>query len=300
MPRAQTLRRVHSQFFLAAQDESDGGIGDNEGESMDEYDVDLIDYLRIIWKGKWLILACVIVALATSATVLWTRPDKFSGTASYRLYQSLSVLGISGLDQKELLNTVLYFQSYYEKNTKLALTARTSDGRVAVTLAGPLPPDDLTQAFGRLSVSVNNQLKQYIRREIAQAVVSTSMHIKQLTRQRDTLKTQMDALGSPAPDDPLLGYLAQKTSDLYAQLAQDQVKLEALNTTDPTALFTVETLGEPVVFQIRPNRALSLAVSGVLGVFFGLFLAFFVHYLEDVREREGRAEGKELKSRYVV
>lgn len=260
---------------------------------MDEYDVDLIDYLRVIWKGKWLILACVILALATSAAVLWTRPDEFSGTASYRLYQSLSVLGISGLDQKELLNTVLYFQSYYEKNTKLALTAEISDGRVKVTLAGPLRPDDLTEAFGRLGVSVNDQLKQYITREIAQAVLSTSMHIKQLTRQRDTLKAQMDALGSPAPDDPLLGYLAQKTSDLEAQLAQDQVKLESLNTPDPTALFTVETLGEPVVFQIRPNRALSLAVSGVLGVFFGLLLAFLVHYLADVREREERTAGKE-------
>ena len=26
---------------------------------MEEYDVELIDYLRVFWKGKWIILPCV-------------------------------------------------------------------------------------------------------------------------------------------------------------------------------------------------------------------------------------------------
>lgn len=252
---------------------------------MDEYEVDLIDYLRVVWRGKWLILACVILALATSAAVLWTRPNQFSGTTSYRIYQSLSVLGISGLDEHELLNTVLDFQVPY-KNEKLALTAKIDNGRVKVTLAGAIPPDDLRQAFGRLAVSVDERLKQYVRKQVAQEVVNTSMRIDQLTRQRNSLKAQIDALDSPAPDDPLLGYLAQKTSDLEAQLIQDQVRLDALNNIDQASLFTIEALGEPVISQIGPNRKMSIAVAGVLGLFVGVLLAFFVHYLINARDKE--------------
>ena len=261
---------------------------------MDDYEVDLIDYLRVMWKGKWIILACFVVAVVVSAAVMWTRPNEFSGTTSYRVYQSLSALGISGLDEHEVLNTVLDFQTSYEDN-KLALTAEIKDGRVRVTLAGPIPPDDFTQAFGRLTVSVDDQLKQYVGKEVAQTVLSTSMRINQLTQQRDGLRAQIDALDSPTPDDALLGYLAfgylaQKTADLEAQLIQDQVKLEALNNTDPTSLFTIDALGEPVISQIGPNRKMSVAVAGVLGLFVGVLLAFFVHYLVSARDKE--ATGK--------
>ena len=257
---------------------------------MDEYEVDLIDYLRVMWKGKWIILGCLVVAVAVSAAVMWTRPNEFSGTTSYRVYQSLSVFGISDLDKQEVVNTVLDFQATY-KDAKLALTAESNDDRVQVTLTGTIPPADLTQAFGRLAVSVEDQLKEYVGKEVAQTVLSTSMHINQLIRQRDALKAQIDALDSPTPDDALLGYLAfgylaQKTADLEAQLIQDQVKLEALNNTDPTSLFTIDALGEPVISQIGPNRKMSLAVAGVLGLFVGVLLAFFVHYLVSARERE--------------
>ena len=125
---------------------------------MDDYEVDLIDYLRVIWKGKWIILACLVVALAVSAAIMWTRPNEYSGTVSYRLYQSLSVLGISGLDKQEVVNTVLDCQPSHE-NDKLALTAETNDDRVQVTLAGTIPPADITQAFARLAVSIDDHLK---------------------------------------------------------------------------------------------------------------------------------------------
>ena len=263
---------------------------------MDEYEVDLIDYLRVVWKGKWIVLACLVVAVAVSAAVMWTRQNEFSGTTSYRVYQSLSALGISDLDKQEVVNTVLDFQATY-KDAKLALTAESNADRVQVTLAGTIPPIDLTQAFEPLAASVTDRLREHVGKGIEQAVVTTSMRINQLTQQRDSLKAQIDALDSPTPDDALLGYLAfgylaQKTADLEAQLIQDQVKLEALNNTDPTSLFTIDALGEPVISQIGPNRKMSVAVAGVLGLFVGVLLAFFVHYLVSARDREATGKRK--------
>ena len=252
---------------------------------MDDYEVDLIDYLRVMWKGKWIILACLVVALAASAAIMWTRPNEYEGATYYRLYQSLSVLGVSGLDEQEVLNTVLDFQTFYGDD-KLALTAETNDDRVQVTLARTIPPAGVAQALEHLITSVTAQLKEYVEREIEQAVLSTSMRINQLTQQRDSLRAQIDALDSPASDDPLFGYLAQKTSDVEAQLIRDQVTLEALKNVDSTSLFTLRTPGKPAISQIGPNRKMSVVVAGVLGLFVGVLLAFFVHYLVSARERE--------------
>jgi len=38
---------------------------------MEEYEVELVDYLRVVWKGKWIILTCLVVA--ASVAVMWTR-----------------------------------------------------------------------------------------------------------------------------------------------------------------------------------------------------------------------------------
>ena len=40
---------------------------------MEEYEVELVDYLRVVWKGKWIILTCLVVAVAASVAVMWTR-----------------------------------------------------------------------------------------------------------------------------------------------------------------------------------------------------------------------------------
>lgn len=51
---------------------------------MEEYDVELIDYLRVIWRGKWIILTCLVVAVAASVAVMWARPARYAVTVSYR------------------------------------------------------------------------------------------------------------------------------------------------------------------------------------------------------------------------
>jgi len=276
---------------------------------MDDYEVDLIDYLRVMWKAKWIILTCLVVALAVSGAIMWTRPNEYSGTVSYRLYQSLFVLGITSVDDQELLNTALDYQDFYGRKG-LTLEADLRSGRVESTISGAVSPNDLAQAFDQLASSVTADINAYVEMLIAQATFDTSMQIDQLTRQRDALQTQITALISSAQDDPLLNYLTQKTADLnsafqYAlelqtklnyltrktadleeQLVKEQVRAEGLENADPAELFTIQPLGEPIVSIVGPNRKMSLAVAGVLGLFVGVLLAFFVHYLISAREKE--------------
>ena len=112
------------------------------------------------------------------------------------------------------------------------------------------------------------------------------MKIDQLALQRDSLREQIDTLDSPNPEDPLFAYLAQKAVNLEALLVEEQVKLETLQKTAVTDLFTLETVGRSTIAKIGPNREMSLAVAGVLGLFCGVLLAFFIHYLMGVQEKE--------------
>lgn len=252
---------------------------------MEEYEVELIDYLRVIWKGKWIILACLVAALAVTAALMWTRPNEYQGTITYRLYQSLQVFGITSLGNQELLNTVMDFL-----DEDFTLKAETRDDRVQVTLSRATTPEALTNSFDRLTAWVKERLRLYVEREVAQVTFNTSIHIKQLTQQRDSLREQITELDSPDPGDPLFTYLAQKVVDLEALLVAEQVKIETLRETKATDLFTLETVGQSTITKTGPNRKMSLAIAGVLGLFLGVLLAFFIHYLIGVKEKEADGE----------
>jgi len=252
---------------------------------MEEYEVELIDYLRVIWKGKWIILTCLVAALAVTAALMWTRPNEYQGTITYRLYQSLQVFGITSLGNQELLNTVMDFP-----DEDFTLKAETREGHVQVTLSKATTPEALTNSFDRLTAWVKERLRLYVEREVAQVTFNTSIHIEQLTQQRDSLREQITELDSPAPENPLFTYLAQKVVDLEALLVAEQVKIETLQKTKATDLFTLETVGQSTITKTGPNRKMSLAIAGVLGLFLGVLLAFFIHYLIGVKEKEADGE----------
>jgi uncharacterized membrane protein YheB (UPF0754 family) len=140
--------------------------------------------------------------------------------------------------------------------------------------------------FQTLASSVDSRLQQYAGKQIEQESLDTKLSIDQLTAQRDALKADIEAIDSPEPENPLLNYLTQNVSQLEARLVEEQVKLETLDSIAPGTLFTVEELGDPVVSLIGPNRKMSVAVAGVLGLFVGVLLAFFIHYVKGARKQK--------------
>lgn len=52
---------------------------------MEEYEVDLRDYLRVIWRKKWLILGVFLVAIGAALLVSFRMPSQYEATALVRL-----------------------------------------------------------------------------------------------------------------------------------------------------------------------------------------------------------------------
>ena len=252
---------------------------------MEEYEVELIDYLRVIWKGKWIILVCLVAALSVTASLMWTRPDEYAGTITYRLYERGSDL--LAPDAQRLARAIEAVDTS-SLGKGLTLKMESNKDRVSVTLTGAVSPDNLAEGLDRLTTHVHEQLTAQLGTEKSQASAESELKISQITRQRALLEDRRTAIASP--DDPLLPYLAEKIVDLEALLAQEQVKSETLRETKATDLFTLETVGQSTITKTGPNRKMSLAIAGVLGLFLGVLLAFFIHYLIGVKEKEAAGE----------
>jgi len=261
---------------------------------MDDYEVDLIDYLRVMWKGKWIILACLVVALAVSAAIMWTRPNEYAVTVQHQYHEQLSELlpsrptaelssGIDVATQQD--NTLQAAVDATQASSSQQVTKKTTltNGLVRTTLSGAVPPTDLVQVAADFTSLVKNELTQQMSGNILLAINSANLRVAQLTKERDMLKEQMTA--ALATNASLTDYLAEKVADLEGSIVQNQVLVETLQGTDPSALFQLNA-SQQGPSNVGPNRKMSVAVAGVLGLFVGVLLAFFVHYLASARERE--------------
>lgn len=266
---------------------------------MEEYEVELIDYLRVMWKGKWIILACLVVAIVVSAAILWTRPDEYSLKLGYQYDEQLSDLVTSSPSPIQVATSAAAAQSaIQEANTLFNIITAAAlpegashvtrkvtkqDDEVQVVFSGVASPAALSQLAKDFTSLVHAQLVEYMRIQMKTTSSATNLRVTQLTKERDMLAQQLTA--AMASNDPLTAYLAQNVADLDGKIVQDQALIETLSATDPADLFSVQaSQGNPTLAS--PNRRMSLAVAGVLGLFVGILLAFFVHYLVQVSKAE--------------
>jgi len=332
---------------------------------MEEYEVELIDYLRVIWKGKWVIFACLVVALATAAAVTVTRPKEFTASICYYVREGFASGVLSGFDVKEVallveeaaplsfgkavrvkvkpdtdrFNITLVgaigegaFPNVVVQLTSLVegIVKQQAERRYDETITGiELQLEEKTRERDIFRVRLLNELRGERREELIRRV---ELQVEQMTWERDILQEQMaeitgsedprlfslateiialetsivkrrqalDALRSAdlddlfllertavvVPGDPRLSVFAKGMDRLDTSISELTVAFEVLRTAKMEDLMIVSLVREPTITTTKGNIRLTLAVATVLGLFVGVLLAFFVHYLAAVRERE--------------
>jgi len=262
---------------------------------MDDYEVDLIDYLRVIWWGKWIIIACFVVAVGVSAAIMWTRPNEYAVTVQYRYNEQLSQLtsprqfdagdqaSAMSNEQSRALSLAVEATPLPTADGKLKKTVSITGGSGKVTLSGGTSPSELVKLAQDFSSLLKKGLNQQMEESVQLAIDSAGLRVTQLEKERDMLKERIAA--ALTTNDPVADYLAAKVADLEGTIVQNQALAETLQATDPTTLFQLSaSQQEPAL--MGPNRKMSIAVAGVLGLFVGVLLAFFVHYLISAGKRE--------------
>ena len=248
---------------------------------MEEYEVDLIDYLRVMWRWKWGVIAVLVIAVGVSFALSFTKPDRYSGVINYKVEETGTALGITGIRAATLAD-ILDTIDPNSLGPGLSLKKKVKEDEVSVTLTGALPPDELRKALDRLTALMDEKLRENVQTRMSLALKLAAQKETQLSREKALLSQEMASAASP----DLSAAFAEQVASLALQLAQVKVQEESLRNTDPTDLFTLQEMNNPTISRVGPHRALNLGVAAVLGGFVGVLLAFFFDYIASYRKRE--------------
>ena len=325
---------------------------------MEEYEVDLRDYIRVLWRGKWIVLVVFVIALGVAAVVSFRAPDIYRAQALL-LGEKPPILPIAysppaidvmvewAHDSAVLAQAVLLAGENLSPDWLAGhLQARKQGKFVELTLEGALKPDRLQDILAGVVEAFKAKGTKDVKLALEGALALVSARREKLARkqraleeelawvraqaeaQREELLSQLSQLeADPALSELPLGervtvegYRIQKEMDLlYAQLQAVELELYQLDRFGVRALpggaesyaslqgelaeveLEEEAIKEalssppsPVVVvrgavatsaPIAPNRKMNLAVAGVLGLFVGVLLAFFAHYLGSEGEK---------------
>ena len=136
---------------------------------------------------------------------------------------------------------------------------------------------------------LEQQLPLALAEELSHLAYETQLQKTGLTAQLEILRQRLSeelTNGSAS----LAEALAEQIAGLDVQLSQKQVRLDTLETAEPGDLFVLTTHGEPTIATSAPGGKTTIAVAGFLGLMIGVLLAFFVHYLLQIRVREHEEE----------
>lgn len=318
---------------------------------MEEYEVDLRDYLRVMWERKWLIVGVFLAAVLAAAAYSYRLPAEYEAQALIRWEGEI---GFQGVNLRlpdinsvvELLKNAAGVQpgTGVRAEAELLGGPRSRSDFIRVRVQGPFPPADLERLLQDRIDAVHDLLQGELEAEINAKLASLTQQIEALMQRREALLQEMkkwitarveeirrqeedlltqlaqmqniwDEAGDLAGEEVLwasrlivhLQTLSQERlrlqgeltspyprpgSGFDAQLAEIDVNLQRLQLTQQSyrsaAAWLREGTWNPLRvvqspqgtgYPVGPPRTLNVAVAGVLGLFVGVLLAFFVNYL---------------------
>lgn len=324
-----------------------------------EDEIKLIDYLRVLWKWKWLIIAGTLVCGIVAAVISLQMPKIYEvsmviGPGIYGVKDDGSfiyidsVANISGKINEGIYNrkieetlhldtlkTGVKFKSVIPKSTnvvKLTSQWEEKDTGLGIKVTGQMIHllfDDygkiVEQRKGNYDKQVlikqNNVKKYEIRKQsLIKTLEDTRHKIEGLKREVDTIKNNTDDLitqrnsllrkGKTGVEIPLLSYsmsiqqnvfhLNQINNQIYDFREKEkkgvQQEIETLEKDIDTAkveitglnankrfIRNIKVIQEPDVslYPVKPKKKQIVLLSVVVGLFFMIFLAFFIEYIKN-------------------
>lgn len=310
---------------------------------MEEYEVDLRDYFRVIWERRWIVLGIFVTAVVASTAFSYTLPDEYEASALLQWESRLPFSNIN-IDLPSSQTVIELMRTLTGPDVEFKAEILNNDAKqhlISLKLRGSLPPQQLEEMLAQQIAAAESSLMERIRQDFQQELGLIeqreeflsqqrdrsleeiqqwlTQRIESLHRQREELvkqiedlftirkSTQQENLLLQANILALTGQLqavhgelirleterglpfSSSQSGLDAQLMEIEHTLQQLALSkfelqralemDWKLLYVIRNpQGSPT--PVGPPRTLNIAIAGVLGLFVGLLLAFFVHYLQ--------------------
>lgn len=260
-------------------------------EHYDGDTVELIDYLRVMWWGKWIILGCLIIAVGLSvlSVGLQPTPTMYSGSTAILLREYVTAALAGDQDATAAMISAMGFTLATVETAMPGIEASLVDNRITLSRSNDASTDAVRQALVQAVVALEQQLLLALTEELKHLAYKTQLQKTGLTAQLEILQQRLtEELTSGRAS--LGDALAEQIAGLEVQLSQKQVLLNTLETTEPGDLFVISPIGGPTITASAPGGKTTIAVAAFLGLMIGVLLAFFVHYLLQIRVREREEE----------
>ncbi|MCK5828446.1 hypothetical protein KAH43_07990 [Candidatus Bipolaricaulota bacterium] len=252
---------------------------------MDRREIELIDFLRILWWGKWIILACLAVGTGLALLYTTTHDTTYSGSTRYLIHEYVSA-AFDGYHDEAVIafDNALALALADLPSKSPGVTASFVKGQLVMTHNNAVSSADVNRALNQADETFRNQLQNRLAEELVHVSVKGALQEASHRRQIEILKLGMGQESS-SQDAPISVALA----NLHTSLAQDQVYIELIASIDPATLFEIRPVGQPVVTASSRDPLATLLVAAFVALFFGAVLTLFVHYLIETRTQRTKA-----------
>jgi len=345
---------------------------------MEEYEVDLRDYLRVIWRKKWIILGVFLVAIVAALLLSLRAPNQYEAEALMQLNDLPQIARIRVqvpspqvvlviLRSRDLLartaeEAKLAEEEPFQRLTQeqlvewlrghLKASIPEKSSLIEVKIAAVLDPQLLEGILDKHLRVLEEQLEEDVSNDAKQEITRLTSEEGVLKEQQDSLIQEIEGriaerkailerqrtellqqLSAIEQDKGKLGLQAgEQNATLEGVILREQFialnsrlqqierelddlelrgremfpdlnsRIRALDREIGELQVAAEKARElfnhsreplniisqspPSSAPIGPNRKMNVAVAGVLGLFVGILLAFFIHYMEGGKEVE--------------
>ncbi len=285
----------------------------NNQDEYSEDEINLLDYWRVIWKRKVLIISVIFLTtlistifslyateiFQTTAIISPVREDKGGGGMSLLSQQFGGLGNIAGISLPSsksaaeiinLLKSNMIREKMIEKYNLLpVLFSENWDKEKKEWVNKPPTMWDGIRALNSI-INVNNNVKadtitvsaEFHDPEITVVLVDNLLstlteHMSRESKKSALIKRKYLEEQLRSTSDPLI---RQKIYNLISQ------QVETAMMSEMNEFFAYKIIDPPRVpdMRIRPNRRNILVISFIASSFMGIFLAFFFEYIKKLRE----------------
>ncbi len=275
----------------------------------EEQEVELIDYLRVIWKRKGLIVGGTLLAGATALVVSLSMPKTYETSRTLKIgvlpggiYKGKVIAG-KDIESREAVIGRLRDHRFLRKGIQelqLKLTAKDMAYRISIDpKVNPHVRYQVQASDPRLATRFADWLAEAIitihRNVFEKGMSITKAHEEKVTAmiaaieaEIRNMKSTLEAiLKSPDTHTPSVILLQANVDDRARNLGDLRRELKDSRLLrvghENTSVIAADVSAQD---PIRPKVKLNVALAGTLGLMMFTFLAFFLEYFEKARRRK--------------
>jgi len=267
----------------------------------DEYEIDLREYIMLLWDNKWFIVGLFLIAVIgaflvsqfyltptyeTEAVIQLSNIDNLYSNpeAVKQIIKSSSLIspimanynqGLSAASLNNYIESNINVSQIGERQIRLVVKHKNPELTLNIT-------EDLINKFANKS---EENFKNYISRQ-EETINYLNDQIQNLNRQINSVNKEIENLkranNQAAEKGILINEQINLLNSLYTQKNNYQNRVQNLENRI-FSLYSLEVLNDPYLPEnpVSPNIKLNIAIAGVLSLMLGVFIIFFKEFLKE-------------------